>query len=157
MWLVFVRVVVFVGSDCREDGSVWRVIYIVGITFYLCGWCVNRLNKFFNDLMLVVFGIVSIISVLLVYVYFCKLKENNSGWIIFGGRLKVRGMFILCCCTDGDWMLKCGVVLTRNLVCILCCILLICSVLGVVGDLVCCYLLIWLKLCCNRYLIKLFG
>lgn len=57
----------------------WRVIYIVGITFYLCGWRVNRSNKFFNDLTLVVFGIVSIISVLLVYVYFCKLKENNSG------------------------------------------------------------------------------
>lgn len=54
-------------------------------------------------------------------------------------------------------MSKCGVVLTRNLVRILRCILLICSVSGVVGDLVRCYLLIWSKSCCNRYLIKLFG
>ncbi len=57
----------------------WRVIHIVGITFYLCGWCVNRPNKSPNDLTPVAFGIASIIPVLLAYVHPCKSKENNSG------------------------------------------------------------------------------
>ncbi|BEB23697.1 hypothetical protein VEE38_03010 [Escherichia coli] len=70
---------VFAGSDRREDGSVWRVIHIVGITFYLCGWRVNRPNKSPNDLTPVAFGIASIIPVLLAYVHPCKSKENNSG------------------------------------------------------------------------------
>lgn len=157
MRLAPVRVVAPVGSDCREDGSARWATYTAGTMPHSHGWCANRLNKLFNDSMLAVPGTVSTTLASPVHAYFRKLKENNSGRTILGGRLKARGTPTPRRRMDGDRTLKRGAVPMRNPVCTPCRIPPIRLVLGAVGDPACRYPSTRLKLRRNRYSTKLPG